>query len=213
MGKELNPPGDISGKMDAALARARERDKESRSLSPAPRGRVPAAGETFELSAVCAVHDRPYVLRYIRQASGRLRFVESLKLQPARAKPREALAGGAAGQMLPLSEFESGEFPCPWCGAQDINGPCDCGALVCGGRKRNGLFRCRDSCGAQWSGVEMREVEAAKDRPVSSARGPAASTPLTRPEASKETRLRLPAPAPARVVGHIGPDKGPKRLK
>lgn len=203
MGKELTRRGDDTlGKVEAALSRAKEREKETRSLPPAPRGSVSAGGEIFELAAVCAVHDRSYVLRYIRQASGLLRFTESLKAA-APGNPRQRISG-AAGQVLPLAEFEGGsEFPCPcpWCGSNSINGPCICGALVCGGRKRNGVFRCRDSCGAEWRGEDMAEVEAAKERPVSSSRAAAGAS---RPVAKAE-RVAIPASR------RLGPGAGVKK--
>src|SRR5208283_3234029 len=87
--------------MNAALARLGLVRKDQQ--APAPHG--PAAGEVVELSCVCAVHDKPYTLRFTRQASGLLRFFESVKVEPARHKT--ALGGTAAAALsFSLAEFD-----------------------------------------------------------------------------------------------------------
>jgi hypothetical protein len=122
------------------------------------RGLSPTVPEIFDLSCVCAVHDKPYTLRFERQASGLLRFRESIKGRPS-LLPDNARAGGK-GWTLRMQFFEDGATPCAWCGDRSF-GHCsrDCGALVCCGRMRGNTFYCRPSCGASWVGVPMREVE------------------------------------------------------
>ena len=138
--------------------------------APAPHG--PAAGEVVELSCVCAVHDKPYTLRFTRQASGLLRFFESVKVEPARHKT--ALGGAAAALSFSLAEFDenSGALagrgrgtPCAWCGDGSFHHCASyCGALVCGGRMKGERFHCRPSCGASWVGVPLQTVEGTRQQ-------------------------------------------------
>lgn len=117
---------------------------EGRTLSPA----VP---EIFDLFCVCAVHDKPYTLRFERQASGLLRFKESIKGNTGGGHGGSADVGGK-GSTLRLDYFENlahAVTPCAWCG-NGCFGHCsqNCGALVCCGRMRGNTFHCRKSCGA-----------------------------------------------------------------
>jgi hypothetical protein len=131
---------------------------EGRTLSPA----VP---EIFDLYCFCAIHDKPYTLRFERQSSGLLRFKESIKGKPKTPGSDPAVfavhyeAGVKMGWKLSMKYFEHGTMPCAWCGDGSF-GHCsqDCGALVCCGRMRGNTFHCRPSCGASWVGVPMREV-------------------------------------------------------
>jgi hypothetical protein len=45
--------------------------------------RRPPAPEIFDLHCFCAVHDKPYTLRFVKQPSGLLRFKESIRSKPA----------------------------------------------------------------------------------------------------------------------------------
>ncbi len=124
---------------------------QGRGLSPAP--------EIFDLYCVCAVHDKPYTLRFERQASGLLRFRESVKGKPS-SLPDNARAGNGGGWAIQqLRYFERGPTPCAWCGDGDFH-HCAlyCGALVCGGRMKGDTFHCRKSCGASWVGVPLQQV-------------------------------------------------------
>jgi hypothetical protein len=119
--------------------------------------------EKFILNCVCAVEDKPYQLIFVRQSSGRLRLVESLKLTgDARAGSADARAF-AVQQTIPMSDLEGGPWFCAWCrnGSFHYCGA-DCGDFVCGGRMRGNLFVCRSSCGAEWIGEPMREVQTTK---------------------------------------------------
>jgi hypothetical protein len=144
--KELQK-ADYAGQIDAALALIRQGHGVTR--SPAPK--------TFDLYCFCAVHDKPYTLRFVRQPSGLLRFKESIKGKPA-SSPGDARAGGV-GWTFRLKYFENPAAPCAWCGNESFHHCASyCGALVCGGRMKGNTFHCRKSCGASWVGVPLREV-------------------------------------------------------
>jgi hypothetical protein len=147
---------DTARAIGAALAVIRQGETVMR--SPAP--------ETFDLYCDCAVYDKPYTLRFTRQASGLLRFKESVKGQPS-TLPVNARAGGV-GWTLQLDYFETTATPCAWCGDQTFHHCASyCGALVCGGRMKGNTFHCRKSCGASWIGVPLREVKGQMRREAS----------------------------------------------
>jgi hypothetical protein len=127
--------------------------------------RLPPAPETFDLFCFCAVHDKPYTLRFERQPSGLVRFKESMKSKPS-SLPDNARAGSGGGwTMHQLKYFENAATPCAWCGNKDFHYcALDCGALVCGGRMKGNTFHCRESCGASWVGVPMLEVRGTVNR-------------------------------------------------
>jgi hypothetical protein len=140
---------DYAGEIGAALAVIRQGQDHGVTRSVAP--------ETFDMYCVCAVHDKPYTLRFVLQASGLLRLSASVKGKPA-TLPVNARAGGL-GWTLRLKYFEKGATPCAWCGDGSFHHcASNCGALVCGGLITGGTFHCRKSCGASWVGVPLREV-------------------------------------------------------
>jgi len=151
---------------------------------------LPPAPEIFDLYCVCAVYDKPYTLRFERQASGLLRFKESVKGKPS-SLPDNARAGNGGGwAMQELKYFEAGATPCAWCGNGDFHHcALDCGALVCGGRMKGNTFHCRKSCGASWVGVPLREVTMRREMPVP----PRASMQPSRPAGAGPARRLLPA--------------------
>lgn len=170
---------------------------------------VPVPGDTCELSFFCAVHDKPYRLRFIRQDSGLFHCVESLKLQPANACRGETQKGGGL-ESLRVEEFDDESTPCPWCGAGGFY-YCqnNCGALVCGGLSRGNSFRCRASCGAEWVGVPLEEVQAVTN-PHESERFQAPPRP-SRPSDTKPVALLLGTVKPAGRYDLVRPDvKGKK---
>jgi hypothetical protein len=155
-----------------------------------------AAPETFDLYCVCAVHDKPYTLRFVRQPSGLLRFRESVKGQPASC-PDNARSGGVGWKLL-MEYFENGSTPCAWCGNGGFHHCArDCGALVCGGRMKGETFHCRKSCGASWVGVPLREVSGSVAKQSGPRRGSLSPAPDIAPHSAKP-RLLLPAPLPDR---------------
>jgi hypothetical protein len=159
------------------------------------RGLSPTVPEMFDLYCFCAVYDKPYTLRFERQASGLLRFKESVIGKPA-TSPGNARAGGK-GWTLRMDYFEDWEgvtTPCAWCGNGSF-GHCarNCGALVCCGRMKENTFHCRKSCGASWVGVPMREVEGSAGETRRSSAAPS-RVALQKPSANGKPLLLLPAP-------------------
>jgi hypothetical protein len=117
----------------------------------------PPSPEIFEELCVCAVRDRPYIVRYARQRNGKFRAESSRKVTGASGG---SIANGPLNATLPIDRFEGGISPCPWCGGLG-HYHCSCGAILCGGRLAGNLFTCRDSCGRQWR----------PDHPVSELKG------------------------------------------
>jgi len=148
---------DYAEQIGAALALIRQGRGHGVTRSPAP--------ETFDLYCVCAVHDKPYTLCFVRQPSGLLRFSASVKGKPS-SLPDNA-RGSGVGWTLRLKYFETGAAPCAWCGDGSFHHCAShCGALVCGGRMTGDRFQCRSSCGASWVGVPLREVKGTvQDKP------------------------------------------------
>jgi len=118
-------------------------------------------GEIFDEPRVCAVHDKPYLVSYVRGANGLFAFSKTIKLTP---EPRTGKSSGPGASMktLPDDQIDQNgpKSECPWCGATSIpwqgrratcihcGGGDGCGAMVCVGRTTaEGFFRCRDSCG------------------------------------------------------------------
>ena len=110
--------------------------------------------KAFSLTCYCAVRDEPYVMNFVRQSNGKYHCVESVKV-----------VGKSSGQAFVTSvntirvDQIEGRLPCAWCGSCGINHCAqNCGAFVCGGRKRGKAFICRDSCGATWEGIPLETV-------------------------------------------------------
>lgn len=164
-----------------------------------------AASANVVLNCVCSIHDRPYELRFARQASRKLRLVESLKRDfDARAGSRRSgqqAAATAALQTISLDDFENQPWPCAWCGNGSFN-HCsqDCGALVCRGRTQGDEFHCRKSCGAVFVGVPMHEIHASRQE-----------THPPRPQTPPRSE-RLPAVAPASRANTLPADPGGRAL-
>jgi hypothetical protein len=180
-------------------------------LPPLPRTppAYPASG-TVVLNCVCAVHDRPYQLRFTRQATGKLRFIESVTLPgDARAGSRrngQAAASSSALQSISLDDFENQPWPCGWCGNPTIN-HCsqNCGSLVCGGKMEGRRFTCRTSCAAVWEGVPMREIQATNEQQTRPAK------PQTAPQSALRSES-LPAVAPANRGSNLPSDADSRAL-
>ena len=184
--------------MDKALARLRDGNHGD------PHEVAPCDGrDVFELRCVCAVRDKPYLLRFMRQGNGKFRFKESVKLgESSNGGAHAAQPAAPPANTLNLAEFEELVTPCAWCGNGGINycGPY-CGAYVCGGRMEGGVFHCRASCGASWTGVPLREV--AGTTQAQPRRWAAAPPPVRCAAPPKEsgTRLLLGGKPPAKKLG------------
>jgi hypothetical protein len=122
------------------------------------RDREAAAAEVFDQMCVCAVHDRPFITRYTKQPSGKFRATECIKVQSGSAQSEKS-----AGKLSTLSvgEIDGRYPPCPWCGCtSNVHYNCRCGGVVCGGRVKGRVFRCRRSCGAEWiPGASTQEIQ------------------------------------------------------
>jgi hypothetical protein len=120
--------------------------------------RAAASAEMFDQMCVCAVHDRPFITRYTKQPSGKYRATECIKFATSSNSSRKR-----AGKAFKLSvdELEDGYPPCPWCGCNsNVHYHCRCGGVVCGGRVKHQVFRCRASCGAEWiPGPNAKNIE------------------------------------------------------
>jgi hypothetical protein len=135
------------------------------------------ATEIFELSCVCAVTDRSYVLQYERTAEGKLRFVKPIKSDAA----TETFAGSVSRgpSTIPLDAFETRTFPCPWCGVNSIIACAGCDSLVCGGRVHKKVFHCRASCGNSGMTTPIASLKGETEksgRPAGALREPAGNT-------------------------------------
>jgi len=175
---------DYAGQIETALALIRQ-DQGNQGTRHAP------APEIFDLYCFCAVHDKRYTLRFIRQPSGLLRFSASFR-EKAPTSPDNVRAGDVRSPMQ-LRCFETTAVPCAWCGDRSFHHCAShCGALVCGGRMRGDLFRCRASCGAEWVGVPLRQVEGTTQKQP---RRPSCPAPANNNHAAKAGKepLRLSA--------------------
>lgn len=178
---------DYTGQIEAALELIRQAQGNRAMRSPAP--------EIFLLHCVCAVVDKPYTLRFVRQPSGLWRFSASVKGQPS-ASPDNARARGV-GYTMRLGLFERQATPCAWCGNGSFHHcASDCGALVCGGRMTGNTFHCRPSCGAEWVGVPLQEVKGTvQDKPrrpscpAAAANGASAGKELLRLSAGSREKI------------------------
>jgi hypothetical protein len=189
MSKAITKHGGGLQKPDYAekIERAKAAIWQGRGLPPAP--------EIFDLYCICAMDDKPYTLRFERQASGLLRFKESMKGRSP-SLPDNARAGNGGWTMEQLKHFEPGPTPCAWCGDGDFHHcALDCGALVCGGRMSGNVFHCRKSCGASWVGVPLREVRGNVARESPRLTSPRAERILSAPRGEMRSKPRLLLPA------------------
>lgn len=148
--------------------------------------------ETFDLSCVCAVEDRPYTLRFTRQESGLFRWTESIKVF-GDGKASRAFGQVPASTKLKLEEIEVTPLPCAWCGNRSVHHcKSDCGAFVCGALIQGRTFHCRKSCGATWVGTPLKEVQGS------------AGSPVRRPAVSPEPAAPSVSPAPNRLQLGVG---------
>ncbi len=160
-GAAMKPRLDNKTKIEAALDLIRH-----------PTVREVAGPEKFELPCVCAVHDKPYRLRFTRGAGETVwHFLESVKLgtTPGATDAAAVSSASSAGLTVALSDLDTATRPCAWCGDASFH-YCHCRAFVCGGRMQHTLkgwlFRCRASCGAEWlANKPLQKVEGTKEQP------------------------------------------------
>ena len=102
-------------------------------------------GGVVDLPRVCALHDRPYVARYVMGADGRFRHGQTIKV--TRALWRGEYEGNQNRYCVPHADID--DESCAWCGAHGRGSfLCPvCRTEVCRGRTADRYFRCRESCG------------------------------------------------------------------
>lgn len=119
------------------------RPQETRIIPPSR-----TAGEIVDLPRVCAVHDRPYVARYIRNSGKKFELAQTFRIEEWQCD--QYVAGKHEMRGVPASDCQ--EESCPWCGAHGFGAVhCEaCDGQVCHGRTNRATryFRCRDSCGS-----------------------------------------------------------------
>jgi hypothetical protein len=135
----------------------------------------PAGAESLTARSYCTKHDKPFEVRFARQTSGKVRFVESVKLSVDGCDGSPS-AGASAVQTIPMEDFEGPHASCPWCGDPcAFAGPCPgCRTFVCGARWSGVIgdpFHCRDSCGATWPTAPRLKFEVNKEETQGGAQG------------------------------------------
>jgi hypothetical protein len=106
-----------------------------------------ANGAIIDLPRICAVHDKPYASRYIRDRNGRFRYAQAIRITERLCDQYEANVNDV--RALPQGDCQ--DETCPWCGAYGF-GSILCGLCrteVCYGRTNGRHFRCRPSCGEE----------------------------------------------------------------
>jgi hypothetical protein len=108
-------------------------------------------GGVVDLPRVCAVHDKPYVARYVMGADGRFRHGQTIKV--TRALWRGQYEGNENRCVVDSTDID--DESCAWCGAHGRGGVLcpNCNAEVCRGRMADRYFRCRESCKGKGTAV------------------------------------------------------------
>ena len=139
--------------MDKALEKLRgrgqveQRQAETGHIMPARPVRV-SIGEVIDLPRICAVHDRPYVARYIAGKDGRFHYAQTIRVTEALYQGQYA---EGVHQTLTSGAVDSTDETCPWCGGHGFASILckKCGEEICYGRTVGRYFRCRSSCGSE----------------------------------------------------------------
>lgn len=151
--------------MDEALEKLRgrgevvKRQAETRSVTAAAHpDPVFMVGEVVDLPRMCAVHDRPWVARYIAGKDGRFRHAQTIKVTEAMYESQYA---ESEYQQLAVCSSDLAEECCPWCGGHGVGSVrcAECGEEVCYGRTAGRYFRCRSSCGGEGDMVPEKRMQ------------------------------------------------------
>jgi hypothetical protein len=143
--------------MSNALTRLRQCGEIVRSDNAQPVVLPPpsrTSGAIIDLPRICAVHNKPYASRYIRDAKGRFRYAQAIRITDRLCDQYEVNLNDV--RVMPREDCQ--DETCPWCGAYGF-GSILCGLCrteICYGRTNGRYFRCRPSCG------EEGTMEAAK---------------------------------------------------
>ena len=140
------PASDDRRKMDTALAKF-DRGQIAKGRRQPAWGDVsvvkPVAGVVVDLLRICAIHDKPYMARYVTGDDGRFRHAQTFRLT-------ETLLDGQynANERRVIANADLAEESCPWCGGHGFGSVrCGkCGWEICYGKTTGRYFRCRDWC-------------------------------------------------------------------
>lgn len=123
-------------KIEMALARIEQPRIQHQQL------RAGGRADPIDLPRICAVHDRPYMSRYIDNGKG-FTYHGPIKFTPSIAHQYREKS------LVEFSQF--GHETCAWCGAEGYAAVrCEhCQAEICYGKTDiNQMFCCRPSCGS-----------------------------------------------------------------
>jgi hypothetical protein len=101
-------------------------------------------GEVVDLLRICAVHDKPYMARYVRGAQGCFEYAQTIQVTELLYRGQYADRSNTAS----LGGSELAVEICAWCGASG-RGSIRCGtclAEICYGKVVRNYFLCRPSC-------------------------------------------------------------------
>jgi hypothetical protein len=188
----LNGNSDDRREMDEALARIRSSTggrPETALVAPAP--------ETFNLLMFCAVYDRPYVLKFVRQPGGLFRLAERIKVETLSGS--NSASARAKRVTLDLRQFERKFGPCPWCNCATGITECYCG-VICNGRQVGNLFRCRKSCGQEFECIPLKEVSGTQPCPEETASRAPEPTAMRHPEPTRTPAFDKMLPSSTAIV-------------
>ncbi len=150
-------PSENRRKMELCLERINGRQISSDPRHPSERKGVLASATVIDLPRVCAVHDQPYIARYVAQGNEPYRFAQCIRFTESLGDQYRDSA-----RNLQIYGIEFGEEGCAWCGANGFGAiRCSsCGAEVCYGKTTaRRYFNCRASCQAHGTLVD-------NDRPI-----------------------------------------------
>ena len=109
--------------------------------------------ETFTLKIMCAVHDKPFIVEFLRHNDGLYRPSETIEFGSMRftivdADHRDSQQRGVE---VSMERLRMSRIICPHCKAHHANmaffrcGECD--EYICSGRRTETSIACRSSCG------------------------------------------------------------------
>lgn len=134
-------------KMDDALATYKPRPLEVKAPpQPAPIETTPLT--VVDLPRICALHNRFYVARYIREGNGKWKHAQTIRVTEILYHLQ--YQGNGSGACV---EGSLSDETCPWCGASGFGAVlCSkCHSEICYGLTTLGYFRCRRGCpGKGW---------------------------------------------------------------
>ena len=108
----------------------------------------PSDESVIDLPRFCAVHDRPYMSRYVLENDGHHEYVGPIRVTQALYQRQYA---SSMDDPHSVDNEDIGEETCAWCGISG-RGSVACGKCkreICYGKTTGDYFRCRKSCSAE----------------------------------------------------------------